>query len=169
MDDRFLNQNGFTIIEMVMVIAIIGILAISAVSIIPPRKTIQLEARAQQLVNDIRYVQALSMSRHQRYRLDLSNSTQYEILNGNGNSFVWPTIGSSIVELGDGITFSCSINGSPCANYLVFDALGIPYLSASSSENGSAITDIVQFTLTEGVDSEIINVIPETGYVSMSS
>jgi len=57
------RHAGFTLIEMVMMLILIGILAVVFVPRAPSKGSLTIAGQAQQLASDLRYVQALSMTR----------------------------------------------------------------------------------------------------------
>ena len=131
-------SKGFTIIELIIVIAIIGILAIS-INIGTNRVgSIGIAAQAAQVAQDIRYTQSLAMAQHQKFRIyfcnpyDTSDKTVYQIIrDSDGTAVINPTTGTSNhTDLQTGIKFSsCSLSG----RRLVFDSLGTPYQGTSTS------------------------------------
>jgi prepilin-type N-terminal cleavage/methylation domain-containing protein len=58
------NEDGFTLIEIIMVIVIIGILAFVAIQKFSAKSDISLATAASMIRSDIRSVQALAMAKH---------------------------------------------------------------------------------------------------------
>ena len=77
------RHSGFTTIEMVMVMVIIGILAVVAVARWPTN--IEVGPTARQLAEDIRSAQNLSMNRNGGYGIERIAAQQYR-LTQNGNT-----------------------------------------------------------------------------------
>ena len=72
------RQSGFTLVELMAVLIITAILA----AFLIPRfsdQPINLAAQAEQLASDIRYVQSLSMTQGQRYRINLVAGSTYSM------------------------------------------------------------------------------------------
>lgn len=124
--------------------------------------TMTVDAEAKRLLADVRFVQSLSMFRNQRFRLDLSNSSQYRILTGLGTAYNYFAAGGTTVSLNSGTTLSFSATNK----YLVFTGLGIPAVSSSSSGVGSDISSVETITLTNSGHSETITIYPYTGLAS---
>ena len=66
--------TGFTLIETIMVIVIIGIMAAVAIPRFNAFYGIKLGGVSKKVVSDIRYVQRLAVSRHQSYNLNFSTN-----------------------------------------------------------------------------------------------
>src|SRR4030065_668057 len=84
---RVSREYGFTLIEMVVVLILIGILAVTFVERSSSKGALTFAAQAQQLASDIRYVQTLSMTRGERYCLNLT-STGYSMTMTNCSTSV---------------------------------------------------------------------------------
>ena len=97
------RHAGFTLIELVMVIVLIAILAITLVPRAPSKGSLTIAGQAQQLASDIRYVQTLSMTRGQRYCLNLT---------GTGYSMTMTNCSTSVgVEHPAGVAFPITLDG----------------------------------------------------------
>jgi prepilin-type N-terminal cleavage/methylation domain-containing protein len=113
------NKRGFTLIELIMIIVLIGIISATVVpSLFQDGATMSVSATARKIADDIRYTQALAMARHKltattatnpafRFRIrfnvadtDCSGSDQYNIVSDQDNDGTWgenPN-GASIIE-----------------------------------------------------------------------
>ena len=82
-------KRGFTLIELVMVMVIVGILAALAIPRFEGFYAVKLNSAAKKLVTDIRYVQQLAVSRHESYRVLFYTSPQnsYEVRKVSDSSF----------------------------------------------------------------------------------
>ncbi|OPY77550.1 MAG: hypothetical protein A4E65_02705 [Syntrophorhabdus sp. PtaU1.Bin153] len=78
--------GGFTLLEVIMVIMIIGILAATFAYRYPVRSDVPLRIAADQLIADIRYVQARAMGTGKAHTIsrDFYNFNQYVISEGEG-------------------------------------------------------------------------------------
>ena len=152
------TTSGFTLIELIIVIVIMGILAAGVTHVISGQTAMTLDAQARALASDVRYTQNLAMTKNTRYKLVKASSTQYTI-SKIGN----PTPGSDVliktVDLKSGTTFSSFPNG-----LIAFDTAGVPYTTGVSP--GTLLASSLAIILTADGRSESVFVTPETGRVS---
>ncbi len=137
------NEDGFTLIELIMVIVIIGILAFVAIQKYPA-SGISLETAADMIRSDIRSVQALAMSQHASQTLTFS-STKYE----------FPVIGeenNKIRNFADIFKGGISLSAYPAS--ISFNSLGEPIAGYGSS-----------ITITTGSTTKTLTVLQYTGRV----
>lgn len=148
-------KNGFSLIELIIIIAILGILAVVLTPRLPTELVVQFEAR--RLLNDIRYTQLLSMSTGIRYRWVRISSNSYRILNQTGNAIMLPG-GSNTQTLNN-----TSINTSNLPNSLIaFNSLGVPYVDASLP--GTTLNSVASISLSGNNQSRTIQITPQTGH-----
>ena len=154
-----LNQLvGATLVELLITFIIIGILSIG-VYVMWSTTTISLRNEADVIARDIEYTRNLSMTENSRYRVDLTNSSQYRILTSSGTAITVPsTWDQTTATLPSGYTLTTS-------NYLVFDGKGTPYLSTTATGSGTAITSNLTLTLTADSLTVQIVITPETGRI----
>ena len=154
--------DGFTLIEVLMTIVIVSILAILPFFSMPAT-SINLDGQAQQLAHDIRYTQSLSMTKSQRYRLQLNTGTNsYQIVNGAGTAVLLAS-GSTTVTLNTGISFATLTNLPN--NMIVFDGDGVPYTDTSIP--GTALSANASITLQSSGSSKTVVITPLTGKVNV--
>lgn len=155
------NEKGFTLVELVMVILLLGILS-AGTYFIWPRDNINLGAEAANLASHIRYAQILSMTKGQRYRFVKTSSTTYQIANSAGTAIQLPS-GQTTVTLQAGIAFG-TLTQLP-NDLIAFDGKGIPYIDTGSPGTALASTATIPLTAS-GSTTLTIQIDPETGRVS---
>lgn len=154
--------QGFTLLELIIVIIIIAILAV-----LPffnwPAASISLDGQAQQLANDIRYTQSLSMTKAQRYRLVITTGTNsYQILNRSGTAASFAS-GSTTVTLSTGISFGTLTNLPN--SLIVFDGDGTPYTDTTIP--GTALVANASIPLQSSGNTKTVVLTPLTGKVNV--
>jgi len=161
MDVTYLKMQGFTLIELIIVLILMSILAVWTVNQWPGL-TLNLPTQAQQLANNIRYAQSLSMSTDQRYRLVILSSTTYQLTNSSGTAVIMAA-GNTIVTLNSGITFGTLTNLPN--NLVAFDGQGIPYVNATTP--GTALSANGTIPLSANGQTTSVIITPQTGRVSL--
>lgn len=125
------RHAGFTLIEFVVVLILIGILAATFVARSSNKGALTFTGQAQQLASDIRYVQTLSMTRGQRHCLNLTG-TGYSMTTSNCST-------SAGVEHPAGATFPVTLDGVALSwsnlpgNLVTFTGKGEPYTDATAA------------------------------------
>jgi prepilin-type N-terminal cleavage/methylation domain-containing protein len=152
-------HRGFTLIELIMVLILIGILAF----ITMPRygdKGAELNSQAHQLANDLRYVQSLSMTQGQRYRININVGTNtYQLTDQAGAPIPHPATGTTApIGFKGGVALQSTSHG-----FLVFDGKGKPYTDAASP--GTPLAGNASVTLSADGQARAVQISPETGRV----
>ena len=151
--------GGFTVLELVLVLTIVGILAVFAIPRVSTTTTaVTLSAVTSQVAANIRYAQGLAMSRGQRYRVNFT-ATTYQITDGSGAPIVQPLTASTAAISVAPATLS-GYNPPLTGNYVAFDTKGVPYISATT-----ALAATATITITSGTDTGSVVIAPETGRV----
>ncbi len=149
---------GFSVIELVIVLVLIGVLAVFVVPRMLATQAITLPAVAAQMSANIRYAQSLSMSRGQRYRMNITASN-YQITDMSGVPIVQPVTASTAAISVSPVVLS-GFNPPLTNNYVAFDSRGVPYISAAT-----ALAASVVITLTSGTETATVTIAAETGGV----
>jgi len=154
--------SGFTVIELVIVLVVAGVIA-TVISVRWPGFSINLNAQAELLADDIRYTQNLAMTKAQRHRLVKTSANSYQIADSTGAVVVMPS-GASSVTFGSGISFG-SITNLP-NNLIGFNSQGAPYVDTGTP--GTALSTVATIALTSSSGTSIVSIYPETGWVVTS-
>ena len=144
-----MNQKGFTLIELVMILVLVGILAVFVAPKLPNITSSRAISFSDKLRADIRYAQNLAMTRNRRTRVILTN-TSYAITqdsSGASNCGSFAAVGdpaeggglSVALDTGDYAGIKLTVSAMTCLEY---DSLGRPYnctlfpLSCSTTLSG---------------------------------
>lgn len=152
------NNQGFSLVELVVVIVVLAVLAATFL----PRtsdRVINVNAQADMIAGEVRYVQSLAMTQGQRYYIS-STSTTYGLFAVSGPVAIpHPATGSTTpIPLAAGIT---AVMSTPV---IAFDGKGIPYTNASATTVLSGVNAVI--TLSGGNATAAVTVFPETGRVT---
>jgi len=136
-----MKRNGFTLIELVMVLVLIGILAMYAAPRLGNITSTNAGAFTDKLRSDIRYAQNLAMTRNQRYRVYFNGNPApaagYAVVNdANGNS-TWGEAGEFAADPAGAGNLSVALTGQyagitiAAAGFIEFNSLGAPTSAAT--------------------------------------
>lgn len=148
-----MNRKGFTIIELIMVIVLIGIIAVFAATRLGDVTDTKAGTFVDKLRADIRYAQNLAMTRNQRYRVYFNGSgggapaSGYSVVNNStGETALDPAGGGNlIVTLNTGNYAGITVS-TPAGGFIEFNALGAPTAAATLtiSPSGQQVTIAAQ-------------------------
>ena len=154
------NAVGFTLIEMVMVLVLIGILSIYAVPNILSMPTSTLDSQAKSFASDLRRTQLLASVRGTSLCVLLRDNSHYSVV----SQCAQPS--SEIIDPATGLAFRGQFqNGVVFKNYpnlpaLEFNSLGQPNRAASyviAPQSGSTASVNVNVTALTGYVSTVTN------------
>ncbi len=161
-------RHGFTMIEIVVVMAILAIAAAIVVPMMSSAGTMQLRAAVNIVAADLEYAKSMSVSRGQRYSVVFDKNTEtYWIIDDSGTVIKHP------VNQGDyRVNFradsrlrqvdvvDASFNGT---DRVSFDYMGSPFDGTGAPLNSGVVT------LRAAGTTRTVTVEPVTGYVSISN
>ena len=100
-------SQGFTLVELIMVVVLIGILAVSVVPKLVDTSAISLQGAAAMIAADIRYTQELAMSTHAPKTITFINDDTFYTVNSQIMNL------PSRVSISSGATFTFNSLGEP--------------------------------------------------------
>jgi prepilin-type N-terminal cleavage/methylation domain-containing protein len=155
-------RRGFTTIEVIAVLIIIGVLAGVIVARYWGTSSYSVSSVAEELKNHVRYAQTRAMSSNVIWGVFFISNTQYTIYrNGNTGSTNWvspPGADSNTMNLSSqGVTLGVTAN-----DVVSFDDWGRPCTDAAGTTLQSGTRSI---TVTGGGQTATIQITPNTGYI----
>ena len=165
------KNKGFTLIEILMVVVILGISAMVAIPMLGSGASMQMRSAANKIAADIEYAKSMAISRQQNYTVnfDMSNNS-YQIQDSSGTVISDPMKSSDDFDVDFDKVPSLSAVSISAIDFdgessITFDYLGSPYAGSTSST--PLIDGSDGITISAGdMDFEII-VEPVTGYISI--
>lgn len=163
------SARGFTLVELVIVITILGLLVVVAVPNRSATDEVSLRAASRRLASDLRYAQGQSIARRIRHgvRFELAEKRYAVVATGRGEPVEDPGArGHALVvsfkdpSAAHGVTLvSASFDGSPEVS---FDSFGVP-----SNLAGREIRRAGLVVLACGGMTSTVEVAPGTGKVTV--
>lgn len=149
------NQKAFTLIELVLVIAILGVLSLAYVTMSPSTSTAELTVAARQVESDIFYTQQRAMVTGVTHGVQFVSGGDYTMYQSTTSTPITHPLGkqSAVITLSDKYS-GVSIQN----NYTVeFNSFG-----TATTGGGSSVT------LTDGSNTVSISVNANTGRASIN-
>ena len=147
-----MRKHGFTLIELVILLTVMSILAVSMIVRMPSVDLYQAYNFSNVLLYDLNLTKVLSMSQNQRYRIVIGASS-YQIQDQNGVPVMHPETTSSVINYPTGVSVTPAIT-------LIFDSLGQPY-----DVTNTALSTTSTITVSSSVTSQVLSIIPQTGFI----
>ena len=162
------DDPGFTLIELVMIIVLLTLVAMTAAPRLANILGVKASATARKLQADMVYAQDLAMTRNRRHRVVFPSTTSYEVRDAAGTLATNPDGGGGFaVTMDPGITLSWSLNGDAALNRGVeFDSLGRPYFYSGVTPSTVDLAAGTIKTWSGGTQQQTVTVQPQTGKVS---
>lgn len=151
------SSKGFTLLEMVLVVGLLGLLAFALVPRLSALGDLGLNRQAEQLRRDISRVQLMATSQSQRLRLAVVTDG-YSVVACSDPS---TCSGTPVNDPQTGAAFAVTLTDEvafPGASQIDFDSLGRPAQAAGLLETASLLT------LQRSGRSVQVEVLPLTGY-----
>ena len=170
------RQRGFTIVELIVVMVLVGVLGAVAASRFFDRASFDASAYAEQTKSMMRYAQKIAIAQQRPvfvvfgagsiglcYAATCAGSEQLQAPAGSnsGSARTVASCGSSSWYC-EGMPSGLALSLAPAVTSFYFDALGRPYNAADSGTSTFASTVV---SITGDGSSHVINVVAETGYV----
>ncbi|MFC1666758.1 Tfp pilus assembly protein FimT/FimU [Candidatus Omnitrophota bacterium] len=164
--DLNMHRQGFTLIELAIIIVVLGILAVTVLVSGTAKGPIRLEAACQRLAMDLRYMQEMAMAEQVRFGISFDTSDEayfgYRI-NTSSKAKDPQTQGDLEVEFDEMREFNeIQIVSTNFSDAVEFDSIGAPY-----DGNGVLVSSEGIVTLTDDSNSKTVRIEPVTGKVSI--
>ena len=147
------NQSGFTLVELLLVVVLIGILAVTIIPKDTGSQILKLDAASKKVQADLRYAQNLAMTTGDSHGLRITGAGTYQVYNVVSSAIVespydHEPMTENFAEDYLGVTFDVADQ----AVNIRFNAYGQPTLGGGESIMLRAAADskLVQITTTSG-------------------
>ena len=149
------DSKGFTLIELIMVLVILGVLSAYALPRWAPADT-TVAAQAHRLARDLRHAQEMAMSQGRTLSFDIQAPYDYRVADAGGATITDPATQQNFqITLDENVTVAGTDTD--------FDSLGRPLLS-----DGSLLSVDRDFILSGPSATSMVTVSAVTGFVSVA-
>ena len=162
-------DNGFTLIEVLLVVVIIAIAAMITVPMVSSAGSVQIHSAANMIAADLEYAKSMSISRGQNFSVVFDKTTEsYSIKDQTGTTIAHPVKKGFdyVVDFqNDGRLNKVDIVdvNFDSTSEVKFDYLGSPYNGSSNPLNSGVIN------LQAGGTTMTVIVEPVTGFISITN
>lgn len=156
-----MNHRGFTLIELVVILVLIGIISMFAATRLGDVTGANAAAFTDKLRADIRYAQNLAMTENRRYRVYMNTAPApangYAVVNDANGNGTWGEAGEVARDPAGGGSLSVTLNAgqyegitvsTPPGGYVEFDSLGRPTVGGGAvitiTPGGTTVTVTAQ-------------------------
>jgi prepilin-type N-terminal cleavage/methylation domain-containing protein len=155
------SERGFTVVEILIVLVIITIAALTAVPMMSSASSIQIRSASGMIAADLEYAKSMAISRGQNYSVRFDQNADSYQVEDQGNSVIPHPVKKGfdyIVDFGNDTRLNrvditgANFSGNPDVE---FDSLGSP-------DSGGTVS------LQAGTTTMTITVEPITGYISIN-
>jgi MSHA pilin protein MshC len=168
-----MNHRGFTLLELIMIIVLIGTLAVFAAPRLGNISTIKTGAFVDKLRADVRYAQNLAMAQNRRYRIYFNTAPSpnpgYAVVNDANGNGAWGGAGEVALDPAGNGMLSIALNNGQYAgitfssigfsgSYVEFNSMGVPF------DNAGALSVSKNITISPG--GATVTVTAQTGAVN---
>lgn len=165
------TQEGFTLIEIIVVVVILAIAALVAIPVFSTGADMQVRSAANKIAADLDYAKGMAVTHQENYTVVFTPSTEgYQIQDETGTVIQHPMRSGNFVEDLDADRRLNRVNivsadfDSDISNAVTFDYLGAPY---SGTDTSSAL-NTGRITLQADTFTLYVDVEPVTGYVTIT-
>jgi len=156
---RSRGQQAYTLVEVLLVVAILGIVSAAVIPSMLTAGELGVQAAARVIVADLLYAQneAIAQQASHKVVFDVANNT-YQLQDQNGNTLTVDWLSGSannyVVDFNDdqrfqGVTITAVAFGTATPNEITFDSLGGPSIGGSITiqfDRQSFRIDVADFT-----------------------
>jgi len=172
LDKKTSRPRAFTLVEIIIVVAIIAIGAFLAVPMFSSAADVQLRAAANIIAADIEYAKSLAITRQRPHSVVVDTvNNAYEVRDENGSVVVHPLNSGGILKIEfpkDSRLNKVSIASTTLTdNTVTFDYLGNPWDGPDTTSPLVSGDDAITLSA-DGVNSMTISIEPVTGYVTIN-
>jgi type IV fimbrial biogenesis protein FimT len=161
--------RGFTIVEILIVVVILAIAALTVVPMLSSAGSMQIRSATNALAADLEYAKSMAISRGQRYSVVFDTGAEgYQIEDQSGSVIPHPVKKgfNYVVTYGAGTTLNRVDLASAdfdSTSKVTFDFLGSPYNGGGGPLNSGTVT------LQAGTTTNTVSVEAVTGYISIGN
>jgi len=164
---------GFTLIEVLIVVVILGIVALAAMPMMSSAASVQIRAAANVIAADLEYARSMAISRGRCYSVAFNKDTEsYEVRDQSGTVIAHPVrkgfnyaVNFTADSRLDKVNIQ-NVDFDPgSVQTITFDYLGSPYAGAGTAAGLNAGVVV----LTAGTTTITVSIEPVTGFITISN